>query len=83
MKPIIIGITKDGKVDMTLGEFRTHMEAAYWQGYQDNPASISALSGSGKWWETQPYFTGTDSTNKEGDTACSCANAAVYTKAEA
>lgn len=57
MKPIIVGVTKDGKVDMTLAEFRKHMDDAYWQGYRDN--------------------------NTAADTACSCADAIVYTKAEA
>lgn len=57
MKPIIIGITKDGKVDMTLDEFRKHMDDAYWQGYRDNTSSLTVTNGNGKWWDTQPYFT--------------------------
>ena len=52
MKPIIIGVTKDGKVDMTLGEFRKHMDDAYWQGYRDNTSTASTLNG--RWWETNP-----------------------------
>ena len=57
MKPIIIGITKDGKVDMTLDEFRKHMDDAYWQGYRDSTSSLTVTNGNGKWWDTQPYFT--------------------------
>lgn len=53
MKPIIIGITKDGKVDMTLDEFRKHMDDAYWQGYRDNTSTESTFNG--RWWETNPY----------------------------
>ena len=56
MKPIIIGVTKDGKVDMTLDEFRKHMDDAYWQGYRDNTSSLTVTNGNSKWWDTQPYF---------------------------
>ena len=55
MKPIIIGVTKDGKVDMTLDEFRKHVDDAYWQGYRDNTSSLIATNGSDKWWNTTPY----------------------------
>lgn len=55
MKPIIIGVTKDGKVDMTLDEFRKHMDGAYWQGYQDNTSSLTQTISDGKWWNNQPY----------------------------
>lgn len=56
MKPIIIGITKDGKVDMTLDEFRKHMDDAYWQGRRDNTQSVTTFNG--RWWETTPYYCG-------------------------
>lgn len=64
MKPVIVGITKDGKVDMTFEEFRKHMDDAYKQGHDDNslfplPSSSVCGSGSGthnKWWE-QAYYT--------------------------
>ena len=81
MKPIIIGVNKDGKVEMTLDEFRKHMDDAYWQGHRDGSLTGST-NGNGRWWETQPYFAGTDITDKAADTACSNANTAVYTKVE-
>lgn len=81
MKPIIIGVNKDGKVEMTLDEFRKHMDDAYWQGYRDNSLS-SSTNGNGKWWETQPYYHGMGVTNEAADAACSNANTAVYTKVE-
>ncbi len=56
MKPIIIGITQSGKVDMSLDEFRKHMDEAYWQGYRDNTSSLTSTNGNTKWWDTQPYF---------------------------
>ena len=60
MKPIIIGVTKDGKVDMTIEDFRKHMNDAYNQGYNDNSltSSLSNLYGSdtnSKWWENLQY----------------------------
>lgn len=54
MKPIVIGITKDGKVDMTLDEFRKHIDDAYWQGYRDNTSS-TLTNGNEKWWEGSFY----------------------------
>lgn len=59
MNPIIIGITKDGKVDMTLDEFRKHMDDAYYQGYRENTFSLTATNDNyNKWWERiQPTFT--------------------------
>ena len=74
MKPIIIGVTKDGKVDMTLDEFRKHMDDAYWQGYRDNTSSLTVSNGNGKWWDTQPYFTLCGETNKAECTATSATN---------
>lgn len=62
MKPIIIVITKDGKVDMSLDEFRKHMDEAYWQGHRDNTYT-QTLTGTGQWWHNQPYC------NICGDTA--------------
>lgn len=55
MKPIIIGVNKDGKVDMTLDEFRKHMDDAYNQGYNDKSSwsltNIAAYD-TNKWWNS-------------------------------
>lgn len=71
MKPIIIGITKDGKVDMSLDEFRKHMDEAYWQGHRDNTYT-QTLTGTSKWWLDQMYCNicgDTDGTTTATDSA--------------
>lgn len=74
MKPIIIGVTNDGKVEMTLYEFRKHMDDAYRQGCRDGSAT-STIS-LNKWWDNQPDYN-LCSTGSEAS-----ANIAVYNKAE-
>ena len=63
MKPIIIGV-KNGKIELTLEEFRRFMNDAYDQGYRDN-LSITYNTTTDKWWNS-PYcntaITGTAST---------------------
>ena len=54
MKPIIIGVNKEGKVDMTLDEFRKFMDDAYCQGYRDKTPSLSNVE-IGQWWNSQLY----------------------------
>lgn len=69
MQPIIIGLNKDGKVELTLSEFRKMMDDAYWQGYRDNTStSTITWGGSGKWWENQPYSNLCSDTNQASAT---------------
>lgn len=46
MKPIIITIN-DGKISMTVAEFKKHIEDAYQQGYKD---ATSVSVGDPYWW---------------------------------
>lgn len=73
MKPIIVGVTTDGKVDMTLDEFRKYMDDAYYQGYRDNTPTLTASTYAGdshsKWWN--------DVCTNLASTACDSATAAI------
>lgn len=52
MKPIVIVIDKDGKLDISVEEIKKLMDDAYWTGYHD--ASTSSLTNTyadkNKWW---------------------------------
>ena len=59
MKPIIIGLNKEGKVDLTLEDFKAFMDKAYYEGYTDGCSYSSTIStinnDSGhKWWARLP-----------------------------
>ncbi len=47
MKPIVIEV-RDGKINMSIGEFKQYIENAYQQGYSD--ASKITTSNSPYWW---------------------------------
>lgn len=51
MKPIIIPV-ENGKITLTLAEFRKYMEDAYSQGYSDgcSTSSISTNPNNPYWW---------------------------------
>lgn len=71
-RPIIIGVDKDGKVDMTLDEFRKHMDAAYSQGYNDSSSALTvtyAGNSHDKYWR--------DIYCNVEETATACNSAAV------
>lgn len=53
MKPVIITINSDGKVVMSVDEFKRHMDSAYNQGYSDGNSthSITYLNANKPWWE--------------------------------
>ena len=48
MKPIIIAIN-NGKISMTIDEFKKHIEDAYQQGYKDGSSSLTTVNDP-FWW---------------------------------
>ena len=53
MKPVIITLNSNGKVVMSVEEFKRHMDAAYNQGYSDGNSAattITATPYNQKWW---------------------------------
>jgi hypothetical protein len=53
MKPVIITLNSDGKVVMSVEEFKRHMDEAYNQGYTDGTAASTTITypyNSNKWW---------------------------------
>lgn len=53
MKPVIITLNSNGKVVMSVDEFKRHMDAAYNQGYSDGNytnATITAQPYNQRWW---------------------------------
>ena len=59
MRPIIIGMKDNGKIELTLDEFKKFMNEAYNQGYSDGHSSYTFTwaNTNDKWWATQPYCT--------------------------
>ena len=62
MKPIIIAIN-DGKISMTVDEFKKHIEDAYQQGYKDGSSSLTTVNDP-YWWR---YLTTNTNTNQATD----------------
>ena len=53
MKPVIITLNSDGKVVMSVEEFKSYMDAAYNQGHSDGAMASTTLtypSNANKWW---------------------------------
>ena len=60
MKPIVIEV-KDGKINVTISEFKKYIEDAYQQGYSD--ASKITTSNSPYWWRDLTCTNGTVATD--------------------
>jgi hypothetical protein len=53
MKPVIITLNSDGKVTMSVEEFKCHMDAAYNQGYSDGNSATTTITATPydqRWW---------------------------------
>ena len=52
MKPVIITLNSNGKVVMSVEEFKRHMDSAYNQGYSDGQSTTitTPYYGNQKWW---------------------------------
>lgn len=60
MKPIIIPV-ENGKITLTLADFRKYMEEAYDQGYRDgcNTSTLTNFPNSDPYWWRDPWYSST------------------------
>ena len=70
MKPVIITLNSDGKVVMSVDEFKRHMDNAYNQGYSDGNSShsIAYYNAPKNWWEDLTVATLCDTTSHPSET---------------
>ena len=74
MKPVIITLNSDGKVVISVDEFKRHMDAAYNQGYTDGQYSsitITTYNNTNQWWKDVAVCTLNDACTETLTGSCS------------